>query len=126
MTDEIWEDFKVEGAYMDEFASCGPKNYGYSVALPDGTRKFKIKAKGICLTDEIKGQLNFDVIKTFAEEYKKGIIVSKFINQQQFRCDKKHNVFTSVFPKIYRAVSEKRKIVDNSSLIHTLPFGYVE
>jgi hypothetical protein len=69
MTDEVWENFKTEGAYMNKFASCGTKNYGYSVKFPDGSEKCNIKAKGISLTDEIKEDLNFDVIQNFAKEY---------------------------------------------------------
>jgi hypothetical protein len=91
MTDEIWENFKTEGAFMEKFASCGPKNYGYSVKFPDGTVKCNIKAKGICLTDEVKEDLNFDVIRNFAEEYRRGNILSKTVSQQQFRSNKEES-----------------------------------
>jgi hypothetical protein len=28
MTDEVWENFKTDDAFMNKFALCGPKNYG--------------------------------------------------------------------------------------------------
>jgi hypothetical protein len=126
MTDEVWENFKTDGAFMNKFASCGPKNYGYSVKFPNGSEKCNIKAKGICLTDELKDELDFNVIKNFAEEYKRGNILTKTLNQQQFRSNRFHQVFTSVFPKLYRGVSEKRKIVNINENFETLPYGYVE
>jgi hypothetical protein len=47
---------------MNKFASCGPKNYGYSVKFPNGSEKCNIKAKEICLTDEVKDELDYNVI----------------------------------------------------------------
>jgi TnpA family transposase len=35
-------------------------------------------------------KLNFNVIKNFAEEYKRGNILTKNIQQQQFRANKYH------------------------------------
>ena len=47
----------------------------------------------------------------------------KNVAQLQFRSDKLHSVFTSIFQKKYRAVSEKRVVLKEGD-IQTLPFGY--
>ena len=127
-TDEIWGTFKTEGAYMNKFASCGPKNYGFTVKFPDGSVKSKIKAKGICLTYENVSQLNFEVMNQFSNEYYNGNELRKTVNQLQFKTDKYHFVYTKIFPKVYRAVSDKRKFYksdDTGYPYETLPFGYV-
>jgi hypothetical protein len=41
-----------------------------------------IKAKGICLTDEVKDELDFNIGKNFAEEYQRGNISTKKVQQQ--------------------------------------------
>jgi hypothetical protein len=126
MTDEVWENFKTEGAYMNKFAPCGPKNYGYSIKFADGTEKCYIEVKGFYLTDEVKNELDFIVIKDFAEQYQTGLILTKTVQHQQFRTNKYHQVFTSVLPRLYRGVSEKRKIVNLNENYEILPNGFVE
>jgi hypothetical protein len=123
MTDEVVQDYGP-GSYITEFSSGGPKNYAYRVLKPDGSEVTKVKVKGIAITSEVEKSLNFDLIKNFSDNYYNKKPMEQYVNQLQFRADKMHNVYTTVFPKLYRVVSEKRKITHNNPHYQTLPFGY--
>jgi hypothetical protein len=123
MTDEVSQDYGI-GSYIDEFASGGPKNYAYKVMKPDGSEHTKVKVKGICINYEVKKVLTFELVQSYASEYFNKNQIIKNVNQLQFRADNTHNVYTSVFPKKYRVVSDKRKIVYTNPYYQTLPFGY--
>ena len=123
MTDEVAKDYGV-GAYICEFASGGPKNYAYKVRKADGSESTAIKAKGISINSKAKQTLNFDLVKESAAKYAEGETVETEIEQLQFRSDKMHNVYTTVFPKVYRLVSEKRAITNCHPYYQTVPFGY--
>lgn len=78
--------------------------------------------KGICLTEEVQKDLNFDVLREFADKYSKDELLNKQVPQLQFRADQHHNVFTTIFNKNYRVVSEKRRKIGNN----TVPYGFVD
>ena len=122
MTDEIEKDYGPE-SYIDRFASGGPKNYAYTVVTPNGI-EIKTKIKGLNITSGIKSQLDFECVNEFAKEYRKGNNLVKEVDQLQFRADPKHDVYTKIFLKKYRSVSEKRMVIENGP-IHTLPYGFV-
>ena len=122
MTDEIEADYGG-GAYIESFASGGPKNYGYSVRLPDGGRKEKVKVKGISITDDVKDHLTYATVSEFSIDFYLGNKQEKYVEQLQFRAIKTHQMFTSEIEKKYRVVSEKRRLVDHPTY-QTLPFGY--
>jgi hypothetical protein len=121
MTDEIAKDYGPN-AFIDKFASGGPKNYAYTVNTGTGI-KFVTKIKGINITSGIKEELSFDCVQEMAKKYREGDRQEKFVPQLQFRATNLHKVYTSLFNKKYRAVSEKR-IVIKEGPIQTLPFGY--
>lgn len=111
-----------EDARCIEFASCGPKNYGYRVQTNDGSIKNSIKVKGIRLISKIENEMNFDTISFAAKQYTKNINFQIKLDQMQIRCSNDQIVKTLFMEKSYRAVSSKRKVVGNN----TLPFGYVD
>lgn len=123
MTDEIAKDYG-DGAYISEFASGGPKNYAYKVLKQDGTESTAIKAKGITITSKAEKTLNFDLVKETAQKFAVGEKKESNVEQLLFRSDKHHNVYTTVFPKVYRAVSDKRIIIKDHPFYQTVPFGY--
>ena len=124
MTDEVTKDYGP-GSYIDMFTSGGPKNYAYNVVTPNG-RKTVTKVKGINITYGLKDVLNFETVSHFAKEYRKGNKeVHLMAKQLQFSTDKYHEVSTNVLEKKYRAVSDKRVIVnDERRPFHTIPYGY--
>ncbi|XP_054158248.1 uncharacterized protein LOC128956547 [Oppia nitens] len=123
LTDEIEKDFGSE-AYIKEFVSCGPKNYGYKVVLPNGNEINKLKVKGLAITEKAKHIVNYYTVVDIADKYSRGIYDSRQVPQQQFRCDKFHNINTAVFNKKYQAVSDKRIIVQSHDVYQTIPYGY--
>lgn len=121
MTDEIKDAYGV-GSKIVKFASIGPKNYAYTVRQEDGTEKTTIKAKGIHLNAKTLNVISIETITNLAINYIKGENTTVLAPQFQIQATKSHNVESRYFNKIYRAVSEKRKIVGNN----TRPYGYIE
>ena len=67
LTDEI-EEFG-SGSYVEEFVSCGPKNYAFSVFSPaTGKRTTRCKVKGITLNYENSRVLNFTSLRNMVLE----------------------------------------------------------
>ena len=119
MTCEITKEFGV-GAKCVKFASCGPKNYGYEVILPDNSRKCVMKTKGLKLNGTILQTFNFEEMVKIAEDYSEGRTTVRNFPQMQIRTDKYHNLRTRYMEKMYRAVCEKR-IVEGKN---TRPYGF--
>jgi hypothetical protein len=126
LTDEVAKDYGTEAKCI-EFVSGGPKNYATKIRLPNGSEKVSIKAKGITLNQETEERITFSEMKRLVVLYidpenlrhQEEIVVDQFqINANL----KKLSVTSRYFSKIYRVVSEKRRIVGND----TLPFGYVD
>jgi hypothetical protein len=122
MTDEIWGEFKDEGAKMVNFSSCGPKNYGYMVKFPNGDIKTKVKTKGIKLSEVACKEINFDTLMAFSKSYVDDNPQTLMVPQVQFRSDKAHIVYTVHMEKEYKVVSTKRRKINNS----TMPYGTKE
>ena len=123
MTDEIEKDYG-SNAYICRFASCGPKNYGYQVVVPGKGIESKVKVKGITMTHQIKDKLNYDLIEKFSEKFRYNKNPIKYLEQHQFRTDKRHNVYSTDFYKMYRTVSDKRVHIFHKTY-QTVPFGYI-
>ena len=124
LTDEI-SSFG-HGAKCIEFASGGPKNYALKIRLADGSEKVIIKAKGITLNEETSEKITFSEIKRLVETFidsndprQDQIVVNQF---HILANPKRMLVKSRYYEKIYRVVSEKRRVVGNDSL----PFGYVD
>ena len=66
MTDELEK--YGEGAYISEFVSAGPKNYGFEVTItgqngePD-KKAYEIKVKGFSMSQAATKQLNYATMK---------------------------------------------------------------
>ena len=122
MTDEIDKDYGPE-AFINRFACGGPKNYAYVVKTPT-MEKMVTKIKGLNITSGLKEELNFDVVRDYAVKYRTGDVNAfKTVDQLQFRTTNKHQIFTSLFSKKYRAVLDKRIVLKKGPL-QTVPFGY--
>lgn len=117
LTDEIEPGWKCT-----DFVTLGPKNYGYEVSDTHGNRKAITKVKGIKLTSAALDILTLQKLMEMIDNYINGIQDVVHINQTNIVSDKfTHIVKTKSFNKIYRAVSEKRKIIGND----TRPYGYI-
>lgn len=121
LTDEL-DDYP--GARITKFVSGGPKNYGYELQQADGSTKALLKTKGIKIDGETLNVLNFkSMVETIEKFVKEGRTVELRVPQQRFTIDSRDQSITIVeMLKIYRVVSEKRRVLGND----TLPFGYIE
>ncbi|RWR99750.1 uncharacterized protein B4U79_16978 [Dinothrombium tinctorium] len=124
MTDEIAGEYG-SGAKITRFITGGPKNYGYTVRTQDGKIKTIMKIKGLRLNIGTLKILLFEKMIDAVKDYiLNGNITEIRVPQFNIYSDKKQNVFSRKFQKIYPVVSEKRKIIRNSTL--TEPYGYVK
>lgn len=112
-----------------KFVSCGPKNYGYELEItnPDTGMKEKktiIKTKGIKHNTETLKLINIEEMTRIAKiYYDTGVSPQLNVDQLRFVSHSfEHYVRSDIVPKIYRAVSTKRRIVGND----TLPYGWVD
>ena len=120
MTDEVAD--YGEGAYIREFVSGGPKNYCYLVVKPDGTIVVVTKTKGIRADGEVLKTITLETMLRFVKAYINNVKLSLQVKQHRFCVNPAtHEVFSADVFKIYRVVSEKRRVCGNA----TLPFGYV-
>ncbi|RWR98783.1 uncharacterized protein B4U79_01445, partial [Dinothrombium tinctorium] len=124
MTDEIAGEYG-SGAKITRFITGGPKNYGYTVRTQEGKIKTIMKIKGLRLNIGTLNILQFEKMIDAVKDYVlNGNTIEIRVPQFNIYSDKEQNVFSRKFQKIYRVVSEKRKIIKNSTL--TEPYGYVE
>ncbi|XP_074596508.1 uncharacterized protein LOC141851659 [Brevipalpus obovatus] len=121
LKDEILADHGA-GAFIEEFVTCGPKNYAYRVRLPDGGTKTTIKTKGITLNKASLQVINYEFMFDAAKKYvaKESGERSTKVPQFNITADSHHNLITKYFLKAYRVVSEKRIVAHNA----TFPFGF--
>ncbi|XP_074604005.1 uncharacterized protein LOC141857411 [Brevipalpus obovatus] len=110
-----------EGAKCKRFTSAGPKNYGYEVHLPNGETKVSMKTKGIRLSAQALEMINFQKMLEMANKYAQGEKTDLQIPQFRIRSTTaSHIVYSETIEKIYRVVSDKRRLDG----ISTLPYGY--
>ena len=119
LTDEI-----PEGHICDTFVSLGPKNYGYDIVnVETRQRRGILKVKGIKLTSSALDLISVQQMTSMAEAYIAGQQEILMIPQSNIVSNKfTHIVKTKTFKKIYRAVSEKRRVLGN----FTRPYGYID
>lgn len=109
------------GARCTKFSSCGPKNYGYEITMPDGQTKATIKAKGIRLSAQAMEIINFQKMLDMANKFARGEILDFKIPQFRIKTTTaSHIVFSETIENIYRVVSDKRRLDGKC----TLPYGY--
>ena len=119
MTDEIKSMFGGH-AVCEKFVSLGPKNYGLEVSV-NNERKCIIKTKVIRNDGSTLNLINIKAMMEMVKQYINGEQTSKNVAQWKVLSHKyKHFVKSNTFLKLYRVVSEKRRLIGND----TLPFGY--
>lgn len=110
LTDEL------DGEYIEEFVSLGPKNY----AMMLSNKKTKCVIKGLSLNYIASTKVNF-------EEMKKIVLkdIYKKLHIPQFtilRDKKKWELISKSIEKEYGCVYDKRILLDD---FRTIPFGYI-
>jgi len=119
LTDEIKDAYGSE-AKCKKFVSLGPKNYGYEVEICEQLKAI-VKTKGIRTDGKTVDIINKASMLEMVMQYISGVPIEKLVEQWKIISHKhQHFVKSLDFKKLYRVVSEKRKIIGND----TLPFGY--
>jgi len=121
MTNEL-KDYGPD-SYITEFASAGPKNYGYKVhSSNDGQYYTSVNVKGFSLDYVTSKQINFKTlrqkVKQFVREKEQEPI--KVVHHQIGR-QSDHTIVTKTTAKNYRVVYDKRVVRPDFT---TLPYGY--
>ena len=107
------------GHYIEEFVSCGPKNYSYKV----NTGQTVCKVRGFSLNYENSKIINFESMKNCLNDWLQGKKSKVQTVKTEIRRDKYDTVIkTSRIVKNYGMCYDKRRIVNN---YETVPFGYV-
>lgn len=121
LTDEIKDGYGPD-AICTKFVSLGPKNYGLEVTI-NGQTKATIKTKGIRNDGKTLNLINIQNMLTMVNEFLNGNGHDISIPQWRIISHKfKHYVKSEDFMKMYRIVSEKRRVCGNN----TLPYGYID
>ncbi|XP_074604106.1 uncharacterized protein LOC141857512 [Brevipalpus obovatus] len=118
--DEIIAEYG-QNAFIEEFVTCGPKNYAYRIRLLSGEVKTTIKTKGITLNRASLKTIDYEFMLDAAKKYAAGETQERSAKVPQFNIltDSHHNVLTKYFSKAYRVVSKKRIVKHN----RTFPYG---
>ena len=116
--DELGED-----DFITEFASAGPKNYGYLTKK----EKEECKVRGISLNSEGIKQLNYQVLRqNFLDEIQRPLEKTRQTDIYKpyhiLRDSKEYSLSTVAQTKKYQLVYEKRVIDPNT--FKTYPYGY--
>ena len=120
-------DFKdelKEGDFIVEFASGGPKNYGYMTH----NGKQECKVRGISLNSEGSKQLNYGVLRQnvlddIQQPLEKGVRQTKVVKPYHVvRNSKEYSIATEAQTKKYQLVYNKR-VIDPDTFM-TYPYGY--
>ena len=114
---------ELDGEYIKEFVSSGPKNYGY---LKSGG-KTECKVRGFSLNVEGSKYLNYQLMRdnviaeiTNPQEKPREYQIMK--TYQIFRDPKNYTLETHPESKFYRLVYDKR-VIDRQTF-KTYPYGY--
>ena len=114
LTDEL------DGDYITEFMSGGPKNYAYET----NNDKHVMKVRGITLNYAALQKVNFELMRNFIGLYVDCGIQDKVTvdNPFQITRDKKNKkIITKSMKKDYQIVYNKRVVNQNYG---TVPYGY--
>ncbi len=118
MTNEL-EDYHKD-AYISEFVSGGPKNYGYRVKTPE-KEHIVLKVKGFTLNRATTKILHYEAMKEMVHKYVKGEVEKREIKSNDIQRNDDYEITTAATVKRYQIVYTKRTL---SSDFTTLPFGY--
>jgi len=121
MTNEL-KDYGSD-SYITEFASGGPKNYGYKIdSTNDGQQHTSVKVKGFSLDYVTSTQISFTTlrqkVKNFVHNQAQEPI--KVVHHQIGR-QPDHSIVTKTMAKNYRVVYDKRVVRPDFT---TLPYGF--
>jgi hypothetical protein len=121
MTNEIEKDYGPT-AYIKEFVSGGPKNYGMKVCA--GPNEYcNIKVRGFRLTSQVSCFLNFETMKRLVREYVDENCNSTIdLPYYKILRTSGRNVISKNVIKKYKIVYDKRVVLNN---FFTVPFGYL-
>jgi hypothetical protein len=141
MTDELVKNYGAE-SYITEFASGGPKNYGFKVVNPTtGKESAEIKVRGFTVNSQTVAMLNFENLKEMVRHFvsTKGQIqydedetnytrkqyaadqITRDISLPSFKRRKDRSVVVENLCKKYKVVYDKRIVLDDFS---TVPYGW--
>ena len=128
LTNELWDKKKKEYRTIQEFASAGPKNYGY--VLDDG--KEECKVKGFSLNVEGSKQLNYPILRNnVITEIQDPQFINGQVVRRKYPVKRSHKIVRNVQQlelktieetKNYQLVFDKR-VVDPDTFT-TYPYGY--
>lgn len=109
-----------EGHWIEEFVSCGPKNYTYRV----NTGEIVCKVRGFSLNHKASLIINFESMKESLYAWKNNDNMKLVTVKTELRRDKyEPKVITKVIEKRYGVVYNKRNVKDD---LTTVPYGYKE
>ena len=113
------------GCHIEEFVSCGPKNYAYRIVDPVTCNREKMcKVRGITLIYSASQTVKFDVMKPLILKGDDNETVTA-LTEHKIKCKREDggiNILTDLDDKIHRVSFLKRwRLCDNTSV----PFGYV-
>ena len=124
MTNEL-KDFNP-GAYITEFVSAGPKNYGYKVYDPILKNESTfVKIRGFTLNRQASRCINFEKLREMVQAYvqqKQDDVVqvpTTLIAKKKIG----PTVVTQLRNKLYSVIYNKRNICSDFT---TLPYGYID
>ena len=114
LTDEL------DGDYITEFMSGGPKNYAYVTSQGKNVTKIR----GITLDHAALKKLNPGIMRFLVQAHVKQHVKAKVTVDMPFKItrDKKNKkIFTKKMKKVYQIVYNKRVIKED---YETVPYGY--
>ena len=107
-----------EGHWIDEFVSCGPKNYAFKL----NTGEVTCKIRGFSLNYRASLLLNLESMKKSLFAFVKNNPQHLSTYKTEIRRNKyTMQVYNSNVKKRYKVVYNKRRIIDN---FETVPFGF--
>ena len=111
----------MEGHWIVEFINCGAKNYGYHLNM----EQVMCKVRGFSLNYRVSKMLNLNLMRDALQCWMKGDEVPELVTTKTLILRKKLKgyVYTHVFPKHYRVVYNKRRVLEN---FDRHPYGYVD
>jgi len=121
MTNEL-KDYGAD-SYITEFASGGPKNYGYKIySTNDGQQHTSVKVKGFSLDYVTSRRIHFKALSRKVRDFVHNQTQEpiKVVHNQIGR-QADHSIVTTTTAKNYRVVYDKRAIRSDYT---TLPYGY--
>ncbi len=121
--DEIADEYGPD-AKMTKFFSSGPKSYGYSVQLPDGSERVRCKVKGIPLNSGVQKQFGPKEMLE-AIEAMDGRKLNIHLPWRIVRDKKKGELRNRPETKSWQVVCDKRVLIKDGSY-STLPYGYYQ